>query len=65
MGSGNKITSERKVKHALELLKVVLEKEGIENKNLQIENKKVSSKNKNELIKKGLIKVIEKDKQTV
>lgn len=60
-----KITSERKVKHILELLKVVLEKEGIENQNLQVVNKKVSSKHKNALIKKGLIKVTDKDKQTV
>ncbi len=60
-----KITSERKVKHSLELLKVVLEKEGIENQNLQIVNKKVSSKHKKALIKKGLIKVAENEKQRV
>lgn len=60
-----KITSERKVKHSLELLKVVLEKEGIENQNLQIVNKKISSKHKKALIEKGLIKVIESEKQRV
>ena len=60
-----KITSERKVKHSLELLKVLLEKEGVQNQNLQVTNKKVSSKNKKKLIEKGLIKVAEKDKQTI
>lgn len=60
-----KITSERKVKHSLELLKVLLEKEGVQNQNLQITNKIVSSKNKKKLIEKGLIKVTEKDKQKI
>jgi hypothetical protein len=52
-----KITSDRKAKWVIELLKIVFDKEGIVNKNLVVKVKNIPAKTKNTLIKENLIKV--------
>ena len=55
-----KLTSDRKLKHTFELLEIVFKKEGLEQNNQNITFKKIPYQSKNSLIKKGLIKVKEK-----
>ena len=55
-----KITSDRKVKWAIELLSVVFSKEGLENKNLPTKEKNIPAKTREALIKDNLIRVKEK-----
>lgn len=57
-----KVTSDRKVKHIIELLKVIFEKNNIENKNLVVEKEKIVTRTKKYLITNGLIKVSNKEK---
>ena len=60
-----KLTSDRKLKHTLELLEKVLQTAGLENKDLPVSFKKIPYQSKNSLINKGLIKENIKEKQTV
>ena len=55
-----KLTSDRKLKHTLELLGVIFKKAELEQNVQNVSFKKVAYQSKNSLIKKGLIKVKEK-----
>ncbi len=55
-----KVTSDRKVKWAIELLNIVFSKEGLENKNLPTKEKNIPAKTREALIKDNLIRVKEK-----
>lgn len=52
-----KVTSGLKVRHIKELLQTMFEKEGIENKNLEVKLEKIPNKSRKKLINEGLIKV--------
>lgn len=52
-----KVTSGLKVRHIKELLTMMFEAEGLQNKNLDVKVKKIPTKSKKTLIKEGLIKV--------
>ena len=51
-----KITSARRAKHALELLRLTLEKAGVENKSLSVEIEAIPTREREELVAAGLIK---------
>ena len=51
-----KITSARRAKHALELLRLALEKAGVENKNQSVEIEAIPTREREELVAAGLIK---------
>ena len=55
-----KVTSGLKVRHIKELLTIMFEAEGIQNKNLDIKIKKIPTRSKKALIKDGLIKINER-----
>jgi hypothetical protein len=55
-----KVTSGLKVRHIKELLTIMFEAEGIQNKNLDIKLKKIPTRSKKSLIKDGLIKINER-----
>jgi hypothetical protein len=56
-----KVTSGLKVRHIKELLTMMFEAEGLQNKNLDVKVKKIPTKSKKTLIKEGLIKVNTKE----
>lgn len=55
-----KITSDRKVKWAIELMQIVFANEGLENKNLNVKEKNIPSKTREKLIEENLIRIKEK-----
>lgn len=60
-----RVTSDRKVKHVIELLDMLFKKVGHQNKNIPVNIKKIPYKSKNMLIKAGLIKTNNKEEVNV